>query len=89
MSLVKYHTCKIPISHFSGNSMSTVTSSKNSGGYNQFVVPVCRQAILARIPAGRWDEPDAYKGPVAFLASNASDYMSGQIMLVDGGWMGG
>lgn len=46
------------------------------------------QAILSRIPAGRWGEPDDFKGPVVFLASNASDYMSGQIMLVDGGWMG-
>ncbi len=46
------------------------------------------QAILSRIPAGRWGEPDDFKGPVVFLASQASDYMSGQIMLVDGGWMG-
>ncbi len=46
------------------------------------------QAILSRIPAGRWGEPDDFRGPVVFLASNASDYMSGQIMLVDGGWMG-
>ena len=46
------------------------------------------QAILSRIPAGRWGEPDDFKGPVVFLASKASDYMSGQIMLVDGGWMG-
>jgi 2-deoxy-D-gluconate 3-dehydrogenase len=45
-------------------------------------------AILSRIPAGRWGEPDDLKGPVVFLASKASDYMSGQIMLVDGGWMG-
>ena len=45
-------------------------------------------AILSRIPAGRWGEPDDLKGPVVFLASKASDYMSGQIMLGDGGWMG-
>jgi NAD(P)-dependent dehydrogenase (short-subunit alcohol dehydrogenase family) len=46
------------------------------------------QAIFSRIPAGRWGEPDDFQGPVVFLASKASDYMSGQIMLVDGGWMG-
>ena len=46
------------------------------------------EAILARIPAGRWGEPEDFKGPVVFLASKASDYMSGSVMLVDGGWMG-
>lgn len=46
------------------------------------------KSILARIPAGRWGTPDDFKGPVVFLASAASDYMSGSVMLVDGGWMG-
>lgn len=50
--------------------------------------PERNQAILARIPAGRWGTPDDFKGPTVFLASDASDYMSGEIMLVDGGWMG-
>lgn len=45
-------------------------------------------AILSRIPAGRWGKPEDFKGPVVFLASAASDYMSGHTMLVDGGWMG-
>ena len=34
----------------------------------------CSQAILARIPAGRWGEPEDFAGPVVFLASAASDY---------------
>lgn len=46
------------------------------------------EAILARIPAGRWGQPEDFKGPIVFLASKASDYMSGSTMLVDGGWMG-
>jgi 2-deoxy-D-gluconate 3-dehydrogenase len=46
------------------------------------------EAILARIPAGRWGEPKDFKGPVVFLASKASIYMNGAVMLVDGGWMG-
>jgi 2-deoxy-D-gluconate 3-dehydrogenase len=50
--------------------------------------PVRNPAILARIPAGRWGEPDDFKGPVVFLASAASDYVSGEILVVDGGWMG-
>ncbi len=50
--------------------------------------PLRREAILSRIPAGRWGEPDDFKGPVVFLASSASDYMSGTILTVDGGWMG-
>ena len=50
--------------------------------------PVRNPAILARIPAGRWGEPEDFKGVVVFLASRASDYMSGEIVTVDGGWMG-
>ena len=50
--------------------------------------PERADSILARIPAGRWGEPDDFKGPTVFLASDASNYMSGSIMLVDGGWMG-
>lgn len=45
-------------------------------------------AILARIPAGRWGEPEDFKGAVVYLASRASDYVSGTILTVDGGWMG-
>lgn len=45
-------------------------------------------AILSRIPAGRWGEPEDFGGPVVFLASAASDYMNGSIVTVDGGWMG-
>ena len=44
-------------------------------------------AILARIPAGRWGEPDDLKGAVVFLASAASDYMHGAIVPVDGAWL--
>ncbi|WP_283641069.1 SDR family oxidoreductase [Mesonia mobilis] len=46
------------------------------------------EAILARIPAGRWGKPEDFKGPITFLASKASDYMTGSILTVDGGWMG-
>ena len=45
-------------------------------------------AILARIPAGRWGETGDFQGPAVFLASRASDYMHGTIVTVDGGWMG-
>ena len=45
-------------------------------------------AILERIPAGRWAQPADYQGPAVFLASAASDYVHGTILTVDGGWMG-
>jgi 2-deoxy-D-gluconate 3-dehydrogenase len=45
-------------------------------------------SILSRIPAGRWANPDDFKGPVVFLSSSASDYVHGTILTVDGGWMG-
>lgn len=50
--------------------------------------PDRNQAILARIPADRWGTPDDFKGPTVFLASDASNYVSGEILVVDGGWMG-
>lgn len=50
--------------------------------------PVRYPAILARIPAGRWGEPEDFKGAVVYLASRASDYVNGSILVVDGGWMG-
>ncbi len=46
------------------------------------------KSILGRIPAGRWGKPEDFKGPIVFLASEASNYMTGTVMLVDGGWMG-
>jgi 2-dehydro-3-deoxy-D-gluconate 5-dehydrogenase len=50
--------------------------------------PVRNPSILARIPAGRWGDPEDLMGAVVFLASPASDYVSGEVLTVDGGWMG-
>jgi 2-deoxy-D-gluconate 3-dehydrogenase len=44
--------------------------------------------ILSRIPAGRWGEPADLEGTIVFLASSASDYLSGQVLAIDGGWCG-
>lgn len=45
------------------------------------------QSILDRIPAGRWGEPEDFKGPIVFLCSKASDYIHGTLLIIDGGWM--
>ncbi len=45
------------------------------------------KAILERIPAGRWGQPEDLKGIVVFLACAASSYMHGYTVAVDGGWL--
>jgi 2-dehydro-3-deoxy-D-gluconate 5-dehydrogenase len=49
--------------------------------------PVRNKAILDRIPAGRWGTPEDLQGPAVFLASDASHYMQGYTIAVDGGWL--
>ena len=44
-------------------------------------------AASARIPAARWGEPEDLGGAAVFLASRASDYVNGHVLVVDGGWM--
>lgn len=50
--------------------------------------PVRSRQILERIPGGRWGTPEDFEGAIVFLASRASDYVSGECLVVDGGWMG-
>jgi 2-dehydro-3-deoxy-D-gluconate 5-dehydrogenase len=50
--------------------------------------PDRNQAILGRIPAGRWGRADDLGGATVFLASSASDYVNGIVLPVDGGWLG-
>jgi len=49
--------------------------------------PVRSKSILDRIPMNRWGTPDDVKGAAVFLASRASDYINGHVLVVDGGWM--
>ncbi len=49
--------------------------------------PVRSRAILDRIPAGRWGVPEDLQGAAVFLASAASDYVTGHVLAVDGGWL--
>ncbi|KAM0207624.1 hypothetical protein ACHAQD_011979 [Fusarium lateritium] len=45
-------------------------------------------SITSRIPAGTWGSPEDFKGTAVYLASKASGYVSGHVLVVDGGWMG-
>jgi 2-deoxy-D-gluconate 3-dehydrogenase len=49
--------------------------------------PERSRQILERIPAGRWGLPSDLAGAAVFLASAASDYIHGHILVVDGGWL--
>lgn len=50
--------------------------------------PERSKSIMDRIPAKRWGDPEDFKGAVVYLASAASSYVHGEILTVDGGWMG-
>jgi 2-deoxy-D-gluconate 3-dehydrogenase len=50
--------------------------------------PVRSAQLMARIPAGRWGQPDDLKGAVVYLCSEAAAYVHGAILVVDGGWLG-
>jgi 2-deoxy-D-gluconate 3-dehydrogenase len=50
--------------------------------------PVRSKAILGRVPAGRWGNPEDIAGAALFLASSVSDFVNGSVLTVDGGWMG-
>ena len=49
--------------------------------------PVRAEALLDRLPAGRWGDPGDLAGVAVFLASPASDYVHGVVLPVDGGWL--
>ena len=50
--------------------------------------PTRSRQIMERIPAQRWGSPKDFEGAILYLASRASDYVSGETIVVDGGWMG-
>jgi 2-deoxy-D-gluconate 3-dehydrogenase len=50
--------------------------------------PLREPQIRSRIPAGRWGQPEDLVGPLLFLAGDASNYVDGHVLVVDGGWMG-
>jgi NAD(P)-dependent dehydrogenase (short-subunit alcohol dehydrogenase family) len=49
--------------------------------------PETNQRVLDHIPTGRWGEPADLMGALVFLAGSASDYVNGQVLVVDGGYL--
>ena len=60
-----------------------VVTELSSGVYHDKVM---YEKITSRIPAGRWAQPSEISGAILFLCSKLSDYMTGQVLTVDGGW---
>jgi 2-deoxy-D-gluconate 3-dehydrogenase len=50
--------------------------------------PVYTEYLMARVPANRWGQPEDLVGTVIFLASAASNFVTGTTVIVDGGWVG-
>lgn len=50
--------------------------------------PARREKISQRIPMGRWGDMDDFQGPIVFLVSDAGRYVTGETLVVDGGWLG-
>ncbi|CUM66572.1 uncharacterized protein PRCAT00004241001 [Priceomyces carsonii] len=51
------------------------------------IEPELRETLISRIPIGRWGTLDDFQGPAVFLCSEASSYVTGETMVVDGGWL--
>jgi len=49
--------------------------------------PEINHSIISRTPLGRWGKPEDLQGPIVFLASEASDFITGEIVVIDGGWL--
>ncbi|KAJ3903981.1 hypothetical protein F5879DRAFT_957107 [Lentinula edodes] len=71
--------------HVNGIAPGYIATDMNEALLNN---PTRLQQLNDRIPAQRWGTPQDFAGPVVFLASQASNYVCGEVLVVDGGWMG-
>jgi len=71
--------------HVNGIAPGYIETDMNEALLNN---PTRLQQLNDRIPAQRWGTPRDFAGPVVFLASQASNYVCGEVLVVDGGWMG-
>ena len=80
----RYHTSRLALADGSSSyiktdiNADTRTKPENKANFD---------FITSRIPMGDWGEPDDFKGVAVFMASRASSYMSGENIVIDGGYM--
>jgi len=86
MGLTRLMACELAAHHIQTNAIAPgYMATDNTRPLRED--PNRNRAILDRIPAGRWGEPEDLQGVAVFLASSASDYLNGYTIAVDGGWL--
>lgn len=95
-----WHSCELRLSRVGGTfHLSRVNEDKLANRCSYIATDINKDVrtkpenkanfdfLTSRIPMGKWGDPDDFKGVAVFMASDASSYMSGENIVIDGGYM--